>query len=59
MLAIVFVAQNTQAIETNLLFATVITPQAVLLFITLAVGAVNGILGAGRISWKPAPRARP
>jgi uncharacterized integral membrane protein len=58
-LAIVVVAQNTQAVETRLLFVTVIMPRAILLLITLLVGFVLGVLAAGRIARKPAPRANP
>lgn len=56
-LAIIVVAQNTQAVETKLLFATVNMPRAILLLITLLVGFVLGVLAAGRISGKPAPKA--
>jgi len=56
-LAIIVVAQNTQAVETKLLFVTVIMPRAILLLITLLVGFVLGVLAAGRISGKLAPKA--
>ena len=55
-LAIIVVAQNTQAVETKLLLVTVTMPRAVLLFITLLVGFVLGLVSAGRISRKPQPR---
>ena len=58
-LAIIVVAQNTQAVETRLLFVTVIMPRAVLLLITLLFGFVLGVLAAGRITRKPAPKAGP
>ena len=57
-LAIIVVAQNTQAVETKLLFATVIMPRAILLLIALLVGFVLGVLAAARISRKPMPKAR-
>jgi len=56
-LAIIVAAQNTQAVETKLLLVTVTMPRAVLLFVTLALGFVIGVLAAGRISGKPAPKA--
>jgi uncharacterized integral membrane protein len=56
-LAIIVVAQNTQAVETKLLFVTVTMPRAILLLITLLVGFVLGMLAAGRLSVKPAPKA--
>lgn len=42
-LGIVIVLQNTDSVETNLLFVTVTMPRAVLLFITLLIGFVSGI----------------
>lgn len=56
-LAIIVVAQNTQAVETKLLFVTVTMPRAILLLITLGVGFVLGLLSAGRIAGKAAPKA--
>jgi uncharacterized integral membrane protein len=56
-LAIVVVAQNTQAVETRLLFVTVVMPRAILLLITLLAGFVLGVLAAGRISRKHVPKA--
>ena len=37
-LGIIVVLQNTQAVETKLLFVTVTMPRAVLLFVTLVIG---------------------
>ncbi len=48
-LAIVVVMQNTQSVETRLLFVTVEMPRAVLLFVTLAIGFVVGVLVGGKI----------
>ena len=45
-LAIVLVLQNTQAVETRLLFVTVIMPRAALLGLTVLIGFVGGILVA-------------
>ncbi len=48
-LALIVVVQNTDAIETRLLFATVTMPRAVLLFGTLLVGFAGGVLVASRL----------
>ena len=45
-LAIVLVLQNTQAVETRLLFVTVTMPRAALLVLTLLIGFTCGILAA-------------
>ena len=55
--AIIVVAQNTQVVETRLLFMTVTMPRAILLLITLLVGFVLGMLAAGRMSRKTASKA--
>ncbi len=47
--AVIVVFQNTQAVETKLLFLTITLPNAALLFGTLASGFVIGILTAGYI----------
>lgn len=36
--------QNTEAVETHILFATVTMPRAVLLLTTLVIGFASGIL---------------
>jgi len=46
LLAIVFI-QNTERVQTNILFMSVTMPRIVLLMITLAVGFVAGTLFAG------------
>lgn len=45
-LAIVLVLQNTQAVETKLLFVTVIMPLAALLGLTILIGFAGGVLVA-------------
>lgn len=47
-LLVIVVLQNTQSVETKILFVTVAMPRAVLLFVTLLVGFV---LGLGVASW--------
>ena len=53
-LAVVVVLQNTETVETRILFATVAMPRALLLFVTLvAGGGVGYVLGARRRGAKP------
>ena len=47
--AVIVVFQNTQAVETKLLFLTVTLPNAALLFGTLIMGFAIGVLTAGHI----------
>lgn len=49
LIVLIVVLQNTQAVETNLLFLTVTMPNAALMFGTLIVGFVVGVLAAGHI----------
>jgi len=49
LIVIVVVLQNTQAVETKLLFLTVTMPNAALLFGTLIIGFAIGVLTAGHI----------
>ena len=49
-LLIVVVLQNTQSVETKLLFVTIAMPRALLLFVTLLVGFVVGFVTAGRMA---------
>lgn len=62
-LVAIVVAQNTEAVETKLLFATLEMPRALLLFVTLLIGVVIGLLlgakvpGLGSKSGRPDERA--
>lgn len=47
--AVVVVLQNTQPVETKLLFLTVTMPNAALLFGALVIGFAVGVLTAGHI----------
>ena len=47
--AVIVVLQNTQAVETKLLFLTLTLPNAALLFGTLIIGFAIGVLTAGHI----------
>jgi uncharacterized integral membrane protein len=49
LVVVIVVLQNTQAVETKLLFFTVAMPNAALLFGTLIVGFAVGVLTAGHI----------
>ncbi|MBN1396356.1 MAG: LapA family protein [Pirellulales bacterium] len=49
LVVVVVVLQNTQSVETKLLFLKVTMPNAALLFGTLVVGFAIGVLTAGHI----------
>ena len=49
-LLLVIVLQNTEAVETKILFMAITVPRAVLLFGTTVVGYVLGIFTAARFS---------
>ena len=46
-LAVIVILQNTQAVETRLLFVTVTMPRALLLLITFLVGLAAGFILSG------------
>lgn len=48
-LVLIVVLQNTEAVETQLLFTTVTMPRAALLFGTLLVGFALGVLVSTRL----------
>ncbi len=52
-LAIIVIFQNTEVVETRLLFITVSMPRALLLIVTLLLGWVLGLMTAVRIRRKP------
>ncbi len=49
LVVLIVVLQNTQAVETHVLFLTVTMPRAALLFGTLIIGFAIGVLTAGHI----------
>jgi len=56
LLVIVVVLQNTESVETKVLFFPIVMPRAVLLLITLLTGFALGLLAKLRLSReKPAP----
>ena len=46
-LAVIVILQNTQAVETRLLFVTVTMPRALLLMVTFLVGLAVGFILSG------------
>jgi uncharacterized integral membrane protein len=58
-LAIVLVLQNTQAVETKLLFITVTMPRAALLGLALLIGFACGILASLGIGKKRTKQTEP
>ncbi len=52
LLVLIVILQNTEAVETKILFATVTVPKAVLLFGSLIIGFIHGIVAANRIFTK-------
>ena len=58
LLTLIVVLQNTQAVETKILFLTVTMPRAALLFGNLLIGFGLGVVAAGRLVGKRHP-ARP
>jgi uncharacterized integral membrane protein len=52
LLVLIVVLQNTEVVETKILFISVEMPRAVLLFGTLLIGFALGVLAAGRIGRK-------
>lgn len=53
LVVVVLILQNTQQVETRVLFATIEMPRAVLLFVTAALGFGAGLLTAVRRPQKP------
>jgi uncharacterized integral membrane protein len=51
-LIVVVTLQNTQEVDTRLLFVTISMPRAVLLIVTLIIGFVIGLLVSGRLRAK-------
>ncbi len=48
LLVIIIVLQNTEVVETKILFSTISMPRAALLFVTFIVGFLLGLVAAGR-----------
>ncbi len=54
LIALVVSLQNTQAVETRFLFATVTMPRVLLLLLTFTLGLIAGLITASFILRKPA-----
>ena len=55
-LAVILVIQNTEQVETRLLFVSVTMPRAILLAVTLVGGFVIGLLLGPRLTKKARPK---
>jgi len=53
--ALIVAVQNTEAVDTRLLFTTVTMPRALLLIITLLIGVVIGLFAGLRLSSSKKP----
>jgi len=51
-IAVIIVFQNTESVQTKLLFATIVMPRALLLFVTTIIGFAAGVLVALSLSKK-------
>ena len=58
-LVVIIVVQNREPVATHLLFATVVMPHAVLLFITAGTGFALGVLLALSVNTKYKAHANP
>ena len=56
LLAVIVAVQNTEAVDTRLLFVTVTMPRALLLIITLLVGAAVGLVIGARLNPREEPK---
>jgi len=54
LLVLIVFLQNTQAVETKLLFLTVTMPRVLLLLVTFVLGFVGGLITASHVLRKPA-----
>lgn len=53
LLAIVVSLQNTEAVETKLLFATIAMPRVLLLILTFIAGFIAGLITASHVLRRP------
>ncbi len=53
LLALVVSLQNTQAVETKLLFATITMPRVLLLILTFITGFIVGLVTASQVLGSP------
>ena len=58
MFLLIIILQNTEAVETKILFASISMPRALLLVITFLLGLVTGLMvSANYIAWKSKAKA--
>jgi len=53
LLTLILILQNTQAVETKLLFMTVTMPRALLLLVTFVIGLAAGLIVMSFLMSKP------
>jgi putative membrane protein len=53
LLVLVLILQNTQAVETKILFMTVTMPRALLLLVTFIIGFVAGLIAMSFLTARP------
>jgi len=53
LLTLILILQNTQAVETKLLFMTVTMPRALLLLVTFVIGLAAGLIVMSFLMGKP------
>lgn len=53
LLVLIVILQNTQSIETKLLFLTITMPKALLIIVSLLVGFALGVIVASLLKAKP------
>jgi len=53
LLTLILILQNTQAVETKLLFMTVTMPRALLLLVTFVIGFAAGLIVMSFLMGKP------
>jgi uncharacterized integral membrane protein len=56
LLVLIVILQNTQAVETKLLFLTITMPKALLIIVALLVGFALGVIAAGLLRANPLSR---
>ena len=53
LLVLIVILQNTQAVETKLLFLTITMPKALLIIVALLVGFALGVIATGLLCANP------
>jgi uncharacterized integral membrane protein len=58
LLVLIVVLQNTESVETKILFLTITMPRAALLFGALVVGFIIGVFTGGKVLARPKEDAK-